>query len=505
MLRLVDGLELSADGPAAALIRRVFWRAMASSPAALAETAAAYERLLLHAADAARAGRCVNRGDVRRFTGVDDGQLVLWELVAHPGECILSVGDLPALGELRRAADAACHGDDSRAGALRLLLSDEIPSLVFSTRRATVRYLRDRLVHLRPAWCSGVAAGIGALRAPRGVVLDWFRTDAPASPLAPRHLITTDVAAEGLDLARLRRVVHYDLPWTPARVEQREGRSRRGASAHRSTSHTIPVPSALEQRLHLGAILQRKRELPSRVGVGGGEASIWRWREALARDLGTGPGVTGVAVVTGSAPGLLAGLEVLEIPGDHATGAVVGRSLAWSGAGATWHSEAEAVPVLRWAALQPDATPDVTRAERRAALHRLAGAVRDLMRQHEAAAWWRRGDPAARALLQRLNAMMRLASRERDRDRLALVERAMRWAGGGHTAGERVLIRQLCTVDDAGFMRHLPALPAPSPGDGLLGARLSGLIIIRDGDLPFPERRDTFGAHGHLRNSALRS
>jgi hypothetical protein len=32
-------------------------------------------------------------------------------------------------------------------------------------------------------------------------------------------------------------------------------------------------------------------------------------------------------------------------------------------------------------------------------------------------------------------------------------------------------------------------------GTGLLAARLSGLIVIRDGELPFPARRDTFGAH----------
>jgi len=38
-------------------------------------------------------------------------------------------------------------------------------------------------------------------------------------------LVTTDVASEGLNLQeRCRRVIHYDLPWNPNRLEQRNGR-----------------------------------------------------------------------------------------------------------------------------------------------------------------------------------------------------------------------------------------------------------------------------------------
>jgi hypothetical protein len=503
LLQRIDALELAADRPTAALLRRVFWRAAASSPAALGETTAAYERLLLHAMDAARAGRAASRRDIRRFTGGDDTQLVLWELVAEQGDCVLSIADLPGLALVRREASAACRVDDERAAALRALVADGIPSLVFTTRRATVRYLRDRLAALRPAWCSGSVAGVGALRAPRATVLDWFRSDAPGDALAPRHLITTDVAAEGLDLSRLRRVVHYDLPWTPARVEQREGRSRRGATAHLSTAHVIPLSPLLEQRLQLGGILDRKRVLPARIGVGGGEESIWRWREGLVRQLGEDPRVAGAAAIAGSAPGLLAGVEILEmIAPDRAV--VVGRSLLWSGGGEHWGSEAEAVPVLRWAAQQEDSHLAVTRSERRTALASLAGGVRDLLRQHEAAAWWRRGDPAARTLLQRLYDMVRPASRARDRATLALVERAIRFAGGGHTAGERALVDELAAAGDAALRRRLPGLPAPSPGTGLLSARLTGLIVIRDGELLFPRGRDTFGAHEAIRQSPVR-
>ena len=502
LLELVDALELSTDRPTAALLRRIFWRAAASSPAALGETTAAYERLLLHASDAANAGRAVSRADIRRLAGPDEAQLVFWELVADPGGCGFSVADLPALRALRRQATAACRLDDERCAELRRLLSDGIPSLIFTIRRATVRYLRDRLAGFRVAWCSGSNAGVGPLRSTRGTVLDWFRSDAQAYALAPHHLITTDVAAEGLDLARLRRVVHYDLPWTPARMEQREGRSRRGAAAHLSTRIVIPVTLALEARLRMGSILDRKRALPAVVGIGAGTGSSWRWREELVTDLGDGPRLAGAAAIAGTEPGLIAGLQIVEMSGEQ--GIVVGRSMICTGTGNSWLSESSAAPALRWAASQPDAAA-ITLAERRAALGTLASGVRDLLRQHEAAAWWHRGDTAARTLLQRLYAMMQPASRARDRVRLAALERAIRFTGSGHTAGELMIIRSLAAASDVELLRQLPGLPAASAGTGLLAARLSGLIIIRDGELPFPARRDTFGAHGTLRNPAVRS
>ena len=272
----------------AALLRRVFWRAAASSPAALAETAAAYERLLEHGVDAAAVGRRVSRQDVRRFTGSDDTQLVLWELVAERGVTMLSLGDMTALRGLRQSADRASGFDDARVAALRQLLADGVPSLVFVTRRATVRYLRDRLIGLRTGWCSGTTAGIGTQRLPRATLFEWYRADGPVHPLAPVHLITTDVASEGLDLGRLRRVVHYDLPWTPARLEQREGRSRRGAWATLATAVSMPPEPALEQRLRLAALLDAKRALPGQVGLRAREGAPWRWREALVNELGTG-------------------------------------------------------------------------------------------------------------------------------------------------------------------------------------------------------------------------
>jgi hypothetical protein len=55
------------------------------------------------------------------------------------------------------------------------------------------------------------------------------------TPLYPEVIITTPVLAEGLDLHRFcRRIVHHDLPWNPAKLEQRTGRvDRVGSLAER--------------------------------------------------------------------------------------------------------------------------------------------------------------------------------------------------------------------------------------------------------------------------------
>jgi superfamily II DNA/RNA helicase len=45
------------------------------------------------------------------------------------------------------------------------------------------------------------------------------------SPFAPFVLLASSVGQEGIDLQRFcRHVVHYDLEWNPAKLEQREGR-----------------------------------------------------------------------------------------------------------------------------------------------------------------------------------------------------------------------------------------------------------------------------------------
>ncbi len=64
------------------------------------------------------------------------------------------------------------------------------------------------------------------------------------TPMYPDVLIATDVFAEGIDLHRqCRRVTHHDLPWNPARLEQRTGRvERRGSLSERRLARGEDAP-----------------------------------------------------------------------------------------------------------------------------------------------------------------------------------------------------------------------------------------------------------------------
>jgi hypothetical protein len=68
-----------------------------------------------------------------------------------------------------------------------------------------------------------VKGGGGNMAATRDRVFSGFNT-----PLLPEVLVCTSVGQEGIDLHRhCRHVVHYDLAWNPAVLEQRTGRADR--------------------------------------------------------------------------------------------------------------------------------------------------------------------------------------------------------------------------------------------------------------------------------------
>jgi hypothetical protein len=68
----------------------------------------------------------------------------------------------------------------------------------------------------------------------RAEVRGWFN-----DPLRPvRVLVATDVAAEGLNLQHTARyLLHFDCPWNPSRIEQRNGRLDRHGQARDVTVH----------------------------------------------------------------------------------------------------------------------------------------------------------------------------------------------------------------------------------------------------------------------------
>jgi hypothetical protein len=485
VLTAMERLVLSPQRAVARLVRGVLWRAAASSPAALLAALGRYRRLLLHARDAAHAGVGVGRAEVLRLTDGLGDQLLMWELLGGEEEDAgLALEDLAIIDELVAAAQAAAGAPDAKVLRLAALLADERPTLVFTAARATVRHLRDRLPGRAVAWCTGERAGVGPTPVVRDVVVGWFgRSDAsrPGAPPLAHHLITTDVAAEGLDLRRVERVVHYDLPWTPMRLEQREGRALRASSAHREVELVqFEPPPVIEARLRQLQLLDRKRGLPHSAGLGAPGRRLWRWRADLADEFASEPLAEGVSAVRapGMAPGALAGVRFT--PGRDAGGRVAAGTgwVCWIDPDGTIDEDADCVAErLRAAAAAVAVEP---RAEVvREAICRLAPAIRERLRALDARHWAQPAPTAeARRLVARLQAMIRRAVRDRAAHEFSLLERALRLASGGHTAGEARLVARLAEADDARLRAALPRLPEPKPISAPAAPSLVGLVLF---------------------------
>jgi superfamily II DNA or RNA helicase len=84
-----------------------------------------------------------------------------------------------------------------------------------------------------------------------------YRAPRPAEAID--LLLTTDLLSEGVNLQDAQVVVHLDLPWTPARMEQRVGRVARMGSRHKHVHvHLLLPPKNAEAVLRSDMVVRRK-------------------------------------------------------------------------------------------------------------------------------------------------------------------------------------------------------------------------------------------------------
>ncbi len=466
LLDAIESLTLSTDPAVATLLRLGLVRALASSPAALHRMLQRYALLLSQAREALGAGRRFSRRELRTLLGGEPEQLQLWSLLPAPvAPTDLRLSDRSALQRLRRVVRPLSARPDARAAALAGWLQDGVPTLVFSGSVATVHYLREQLAPLQPAWVTGEAAGVGRSRLARGMVLGCFAPDGGRLPSVPAVLLATDVAAEGLDLQRIDRIVHYDLPWTSIRLRQREGRAVRLGGLDRIievvTLHPAPP---LERRLAQLTRLLRKEELVRRAGLD--EGSIGDdWRDRLPRD-GTAAAAGSIAQVPGRRAGWLIGVAL--DPGLPA-------ELTWWPDGTEPETVAAAAGAMLRAVGAAEERP-VEEALRVAARSAAAALLRRRWRSASSA-------PAtadellARRLGRRLLALAREAGRFRRLGSLRTIEAALDWLRGGRSAGEAMLVEELLALEAGPLLRRLGTLPptrraaAPQP-------RITGIVRV---------------------------
>jgi len=266
--------QLEAGDEAAALFRLVLLSRLASSLPAFRSSLDRYEAFLELRAAAAADGRSLGRQDFRRLfpTAADDLQLAFFPLVLPPG---LSAPTERDRDLVRRIRGLSTSPSDPKADALAQVLTERgAKTIVFVQARATSRHLMRRLRGCRVAAVTGERGWFGSEPARREEVLRAFAPQAQGAPapvaaLATDVLIATDLLSEGLNLQDAARVIHYDLPWSPARLAQRVGRIDRATSPHRHIETvTFLPPAPLADALASERRLVAKRRVQARAGAG---------------------------------------------------------------------------------------------------------------------------------------------------------------------------------------------------------------------------------------------
>lgn len=184
---------------------------------------------------------------------------------AEPSRCELVIAGARAHRHALQAmlGDLDGAGDDGRATVLRRLARWCARPVVAFTQFTATAHRLFQLLHNETgiALLTGSGARIVTGSISRAEALDRLLTPRYRTAQdAVRLLIATDVLSEGLSLAGVGTVVHLDLPWTAARLDQRVGRAARiGAPVPAVRVITMPAALPAEATDALRALLARKR------------------------------------------------------------------------------------------------------------------------------------------------------------------------------------------------------------------------------------------------------
>ncbi|MDR0827628.1 MAG: DUF3883 domain-containing protein [Desulfovibrio sp.] len=124
-------------------------------------------------------------------------------------------------------------GTESKFERLREVIEDPRfigeKILIFTEHRDSLEYLNNRLSALGFAGSLAHIHG-GMDYRERQEAIDHFKK--PAQEHGAQYMICTDAAAEGVNLQFCWIMINYDIPWNPARLEQRMGRIHRYGQKH---------------------------------------------------------------------------------------------------------------------------------------------------------------------------------------------------------------------------------------------------------------------------------
>ncbi|RKU07982.1 hypothetical protein C6503_23680 [Candidatus Poribacteria bacterium] len=126
--------------------------------------------------------------------------------------------------------------------------------LIFTEHRDTMTFIIERLEAL--GFTGKVAQIHGGMKySEREKEVEFFR-----DPNGAQYLVATDAAGEGINLQFCWLMVNYDIPWNPARLEQRMGRIHRYKQTHTVVLLNLVAEDTREGRV-LKVLLEKMQRM----------------------------------------------------------------------------------------------------------------------------------------------------------------------------------------------------------------------------------------------------
>lgn len=266
----IRALEFPAvrDMPTRALLQRFLWRRLESSHAALVDSIDRQLRFYRRALAALRDGREMPKSLYSAaFAAADDEgpmqEVLFWDLWLPRTEEVRTAGrDLTTeMDRLSALRAKVVRTVDLKVGVLPRLLDHHDPTLIFTSSVATARAIYEAVSGIRRSALLTSRGGRDCRERPISVeqALALFTSGGADT------LVCTDMAGEGLNLQRAGVVVHYDLPWNPVRLDQRNGRIHRIGQTRDEVRAIYFLPDRSEDDSGIVSTIARKNRLRRRT------------------------------------------------------------------------------------------------------------------------------------------------------------------------------------------------------------------------------------------------
>ena len=236
-LRLKNATS-AGEAFAAEFVLKLLKKRMFSSPEAFATTLAKHERSIAGAGKTRPAENVLRRQveDIEEeYADDEEYEEATLEAIDSASRVLHepSQQEKALLRELKEYAREASMRPDSKARRLIDWLNTTLKPngqwnnervLIFTEYRTTQKWLQGLLAAAGLAQDDRLMTIYGGMKSDdRERIKAAFQHDPAASPI--RILLATDAASEGIDLQRnCHRLIHYEVPWNPNRMEQRNGR-----------------------------------------------------------------------------------------------------------------------------------------------------------------------------------------------------------------------------------------------------------------------------------------